>query len=78
MLPRTSILLTIMASSAFVCFLDLPAEVRYMIHRELLCSFTFEDNALVRILRQSGTNTDLNQTIRPIHVSILQINHEIH
>jgi hypothetical protein len=67
-----------MALSATFRFLHLPAEVRYTIYRELLCSFTFEDNALARLLRQPGAKADLNQAIQPFHTSILRVNREIY
>jgi hypothetical protein len=67
-----------MASSTCFCFLDGPAEVRYIIYRELLCGFTFEDNALARLLRQPGANAELNQAMRPFHTSILRVSREIH
>jgi hypothetical protein len=67
-----------MASSTCFRFLDLPAEVRYIIYREILCSFTFEDNSLARLLHLPCADTDLNQAIRPYHSPILRVNHEVH
>jgi hypothetical protein len=58
-------------------FMDLPAEVRTCIYRELLCNFIFESNALARILRERNSITSMNQALHPFHTSILRVNREI-
>jgi hypothetical protein len=58
-------------------FVELPAEIRNYIYQELLCNFSFEDNALTRVLTQQNPPNGTNQATRPIDTSILRVNRGI-
>ncbi|KAH7381287.1 hypothetical protein DE146DRAFT_760725 [Phaeosphaeria sp. MPI-PUGE-AT-0046c] len=72
--------------NAIFRFMDLPAELRNKIYKELLCRFTFHDeptglpdNTLIRIMDQDqGQQFHINEATSTAKTSILLVSRDIH